>query len=428
MKLTIHRGTHEIGGSCVEVTAGSTRIVVDVGLPLEKPGVDAACEDALANERIAAVFKKSPPVAAVLLSHAHLDHSGLLGLVPASVPVYCSEGTSMMMEASSKYARQKDVPAKRILKEREPQQIGNIQVTGHPVDHSVFGSMALELEADGQRVLYSGDFRLHGRKPGMVEALAAWLSGKTIDVLLIEGTHISDCRSGPTEEALEETILADIKSAPGLVLASFSPPNVDRLVGFYKAARDAHRILALDHYAGFVLQLVSEIAKVPPPSKGNNIAVFRPQWQKLIPEVERYFEGAQISIDEVVRNPLRYVMLFRPTMLARDFSGGLPKGVRCIYSFWSGYLDEEEWRSTRSQINLAGGDLIERHTSGHIFRDHLPVFLGQIKYRRLIPMHTEAPEEFERLFQNVRLLADGEELDLSCQPPCDDSRKRISLA
>ena len=35
MKITIHRGSHEIGGSCVEVEgrAGS-RLLIDVGQPL----------------------------------------------------------------------------------------------------------------------------------------------------------------------------------------------------------------------------------------------------------------------------------------------------------------------------------------------------------------------------------------------------------
>jgi len=36
MKLTIYRGTHEIGGNCVEIATDSTRIVVDVGMPLFK--------------------------------------------------------------------------------------------------------------------------------------------------------------------------------------------------------------------------------------------------------------------------------------------------------------------------------------------------------------------------------------------------------
>ncbi len=34
MQLTIHRGTHEIGGNCVEVRTNSTRIILDVGRPL----------------------------------------------------------------------------------------------------------------------------------------------------------------------------------------------------------------------------------------------------------------------------------------------------------------------------------------------------------------------------------------------------------
>lgn len=34
MKLTIYRGTHEIGGSCVELATKNTRILIDIGLPL----------------------------------------------------------------------------------------------------------------------------------------------------------------------------------------------------------------------------------------------------------------------------------------------------------------------------------------------------------------------------------------------------------
>lgn len=34
MHFKIHRGTHEIGGSCVEIWTDSTRILVDLGMPL----------------------------------------------------------------------------------------------------------------------------------------------------------------------------------------------------------------------------------------------------------------------------------------------------------------------------------------------------------------------------------------------------------
>ena len=34
MKFIIHRGTQEIGGSCVEVCTKNTRILIDFGMPL----------------------------------------------------------------------------------------------------------------------------------------------------------------------------------------------------------------------------------------------------------------------------------------------------------------------------------------------------------------------------------------------------------
>lgn len=34
MNITVHRGAHEIGGSCVEVRNKKSRIVIDIGMPL----------------------------------------------------------------------------------------------------------------------------------------------------------------------------------------------------------------------------------------------------------------------------------------------------------------------------------------------------------------------------------------------------------
>jgi ribonuclease J len=34
MRVCIHRGTHEIGGTCIEIEAQHKRIVLDIGLPV----------------------------------------------------------------------------------------------------------------------------------------------------------------------------------------------------------------------------------------------------------------------------------------------------------------------------------------------------------------------------------------------------------
>ncbi len=241
MRLTIHRGTHQIGGNCVEIATATTRLILDVGLPLE----DLA-QPSLAGRRprvdvmVSGVFAQAPPVSAVLLSHAHADHTGLLDLVPPSIPVYLSKGTSKMMLAGALYAGQVRLQRERerILEPRVPMVIGDITVTAYPVDHSAFDSQSFLIEAEGKRLLYSGDLRMHGRKPGMAKALIEAMSGKVVDALLMEGTHFSGNREvGPTEAELEELILPDLRSAPGLVLACFSPMHVDRLVTFYKANR-----------------------------------------------------------------------------------------------------------------------------------------------------------------------------------------------
>lgn len=39
MTITIHKGTDEIGGSCVEISTRNTTILLDYGTPLKKDSV-----------------------------------------------------------------------------------------------------------------------------------------------------------------------------------------------------------------------------------------------------------------------------------------------------------------------------------------------------------------------------------------------------
>ena len=46
----------------------------------------------------------------------------------------------------------------------KPVTLGPFTITPLLVDHSAYDAYALLIEADGQRLFYSGDFRGHGRK------------------------------------------------------------------------------------------------------------------------------------------------------------------------------------------------------------------------------------------------------------------------
>ena len=366
------------------------------------------------------LFSDEPNVDALLLSHAHGDHTGLLPWVKPGIPIYCSKGTSKMLMAGAIFAGQTEIPHEHqhLLETEKTIQIGDIAVTGLSVDHSAFDSMALLIEADGKRLLYSGDLRMHGRKPGMARDLFKFIAKKPVDVLLMEGTNLRESSpangSGNSSEAdLEATLCRAIKRWNHLVLASFSPQHFDRMISFYKATRDAGRILVLDVYGAFVWHLASGQCRIPKLTARNGIRVFYNQsfqqtWKrKNRKKIHDMFLDARIDLPAILAEPDRYTMLFRPSMLNLDFGGKLPQHTMCLYSLWSGYLVKPEYQELKAALKKAEGELSECHTSGHIFAEDLVKFVKTVNPRLVVPVHTESAKKFRDLFQNALLLSDG---------------------
>jgi ribonuclease J len=428
MKLTIHRGSHEVGGNCVEIETGNTRLILDAGMPLFGP--DREPYDGLGLQKktkeqlralgilpdVTGLFGDGPKPTAILLSHAHQDHTGLLHHSHPEIPIYASRGTSKMMAAGAKFAGQPYLPRNRHseFQSGKPQQVGDVLVTPFSVDHSIYGAMAFLLEAEGKRVLYSGDLRLHGRKPGMAKTLLAAIHDKRIDVLLMEGTHIASDYRGATEFELEDSITEAIHSAPGLVLASFSPQHVDRLVAFLKATQRTGRTFIADAYTGYILHLIGSEISTPSPISTEWIRIFFPKFfresyeRKRLKNVFSLLSPANRELSEILQHSDRYVMIFRPTMLESDFEGTLPQNARCIYSRWGGYLEQPDWQPVKAALHQANGDLIELHTSGHIFGPDIADFIASVNPKLVIPVHTFEPDRFSLINANTKVLAKGE--------------------
>jgi len=114
MKLIIHRGTKEIGGSCVELKTASSRILIDFGIPLvtrdHKPFdanlLKGKTVQELKDQGVLPDIKglygdEEKSIAGILISHSHLDHYGFLQYVNPEVPIYLSQGADLLINISN---------------------------------------------------------------------------------------------------------------------------------------------------------------------------------------------------------------------------------------------------------------------------------------------------------------------------------------
>ena len=158
MNITIHRGTQEIGGSCVELSSGKTRILLDFGIPLVKDGKkdvrfdEKVLEGKTVNELkkigilpdIEGLYKgKKKGIDGIFISHSHLDHYGFLSYINPDIPVYMSEGTKGIIEISNIFLKKKISGLNIITLEAwKPFKAGDFTVTPHLADHSAFDAFS----------------------------------------------------------------------------------------------------------------------------------------------------------------------------------------------------------------------------------------------------------------------------------------------
>ena len=174
----------------------------------------------------------------MILSHAHQDHTGLAGYVHESIPKYATRGTWALHDSLAVFLPQLvSIQNRRTIRVGKPVRIGPFTITAHLVDHSAPSAVALEVEADGHRLLYSGDIRSHGREGGLWNKLVDELAGK-VDTLLMEGTTVGRPQ-GPrrTEAHLELEFVELMRSQRHMAVVFCSSHNLDRIVTIYRAAK-----------------------------------------------------------------------------------------------------------------------------------------------------------------------------------------------
>jgi len=413
MKATIHRGTNEIGGSCVEVVSGTSRILIDAGMPL--------------TGESGSLPPGTKTLDAVFISHPHCDHFGLIDQLPPEVPLYIGRLAQKLIQATRLFLGQKLFKNSFFNFESwQSIEIGsNLRVKPYPVDHSAAGAYGFSIEADGKSLFYSGDFRAHGRKQKLFEHILE-RPPQNVDVMLMEGTMLDRVDSKfPDEESVENKIVEILENEDGPCFLLSSSQNIDRIVSAYRAAKRTRRIFVVDIYTACILRELAQFSKHTPRIDWNDIRVLSRGWTarnhylkvKENPEVfegfiyELYKKDNVITHDELANEQNRY-------FIKNNYVGGLIKELDCkhasvIYSMWNGLLTKEHnpggCRRLQALKDNKNINFVYAHTGGHAVLADLKRFADAINPKVIVPIHTKHKDKYQEYFdQEIKVVEDGE--------------------
>jgi ribonuclease J len=409
MQFTIHKGSHEIGGTCIQLSSGKTTILLDVGLPLS------------ADSRPVDVSRLV--VDAVLISHPHQDHFGLMTSLPPGTPVYIGNLARSLIDAPQVFlGRDRYALDFHDFKAWQPFSIGEFTITPYLVDHSAADAYAFLIEAEGKRLFYSGDLRSHGRKGKLFDNLVK-RPIRDIDVLFLEGTMLHRNNDlFPDEKSVEDKILETIQQQKNISFLLSSSQNIDRIVSAYRACKAARKLLVIDIYTAWVLEQLRQITQNTPAMDWPEVRIFATHSQderlKANPgyfgDFRKRLYRRRVKREELHASPESFLYFGKMSsfhFIDRFKNAEAP--VNVIYSQWLGYLDgnhagyfgSDKISAYRSDPAI---NFVYAHTSGHAPVKDLQKLAAALNPKMLIPVHTEHGEEFSQIFANVVTLSDGE--------------------
>jgi ribonuclease J len=140
-----------------------------------------------------------------------------------------------------------------------------LEIEPFRVDNSLSGATGYIIHTSSGTIVYTGDFRFHGRREKETTAFMEACKEAKPDLLIIEGTRIDEGAS-KTEADVEEEISGISTEAKGLSVCNWSIRDTDRMLSFLNAAKKMGKKLAISLKQAYLLDQLSKCNDTLAPS------------------------------------------------------------------------------------------------------------------------------------------------------------------
>ena len=395
LNIKVHRGTHQIGGCVTEYEYDGWHLFVDYGEEL--PGAPKSgdiCVEGLTHGDLS----KS----ALLITHYHGDHIGSITKLPKELPIFMGGVGREIQRILSNRLKSVSTTHKEMLSRLEDVRtfeagrnfsFGPFTIMPIVMDHSAFDAYAFRIEGGGVTAFHTGDFRTHGfRSKKLPEVIRKYVG--EVNYVVCEGTNVSrpTAASLPEHELQKQFKKAFAEHKSNIVYVSST--NVDRLFALYHAAIAVGRKFLVDNYQ---MNIMEEVVKRDTMWGKSNLYKFKEGNMPMVLQ----FEDGEFRVNDKFKwllDQTGYVLIARANPLFDDFIERIPGEKLKYLSMWKGYVDPKNEAYNDNMAASVGKKFLYIHTSGHCDMDSLNGLFQMLHPRAIIPIHTDNPETFAKLF------------------------------
>ncbi len=474
LHLTVLGGAGEIGGNKILLEDGGSGLLLDFGISYKRrgsffeeylrPRTAAGLTDLLVTgvlPRVPGLYRRDllemaqqeghpgprrpdgsdvlplhdePAAAAVLLSHAHLDHAGHISFLDERIPVYCSPLCHATIEAMT-LTRGRDFeteilnflprPALPPYDDVVPRRFETVEgefaagawsCRALPVDHSILGGLAFLVRTSRGNILYTGDLRFHGPEAHLGEAMLDAAASEGIWMLITEGTRLDSTERRSEEDVFSECLEA-VRGCRGPVVADFAPRDLYRLSTFLGIARETGRSLVVTTQDAFLLEHLRNQHPLVPDPKREPVLILKERkasgtyreqdyamWER---QVLRWPTAGAAHELRPARSSLILALSFWDIHNLIDLGVDAGDDALFIHSASEAYSEEQaaDERRLGNWLDLLGVRArLRSHASGHACQADLVRMVRRLRPEILVPVHTEVPGLWGELVPEVQVI------------------------